>query len=90
MDWPVAVVICCGVLLIAVIVWQVMATGRTAVVQEYQKEIAIQIKQDTESVLDEFRAVIADLVAGQREISEGITEIRTRVTAIEKILRDVE
>lgn len=89
MDWPIAVVSCAGVLLLAVVVWQVMATGRTAVEQEYQKEIAVQIKKDTEDVLGELRGVISELVSGQREVVESVTEVRARLTAIEKLLRDV-
>jgi len=90
MDWPVAVVACSGVLLIAVVVWQVMATGRTAVVQEYQKEIALQVKKDTKDLFDEVRQTLAELTAGQREVSEGITELRGRVAAVEKLLKEVD
>ena len=93
MDWPVAVVTCAGVLsgglFLAVVVWQVMAVGQTAVVQDAQKEIAINIKRETEGVLAELRGVISEMVSGQREVTEGVTDLQARLAAIEKLLKEV-
>jgi hypothetical protein len=90
MDWPVAVVACSGVLFLAVVVWAVMAVGRTAVVQEAQKEIALQVKKDTAELLDEVRGTLRELSVGQREVTEGVTDLRGRIAAIEKLLREVD
>ncbi|SHM96125.1 hypothetical protein [Cryptosporangium aurantiacum] len=89
MEWPVAIVACGGFLLAAVIAWQIFATGRVAVIHGIRKEIAVDLKKENAEALEEFRATLAELVAGQREIAEGVTEVRARVAAIEKLLRDV-
>ncbi|GAA3386514.1 hypothetical protein [Cryptosporangium minutisporangium] len=89
MEWPVAIVACAGVLFATVIAWQIFATGRVAVIHGIRKEIAVDVQKENQEALEEFRATLAELSAGQREISEGVAELRARVAAIDKLLREV-
>jgi len=89
MDWQTALVTCAGILFAAVVVWQIFATGRVAVVHGIRKEIAVELAKEHEQSLTEYREAVAELAAGQREIVDGLTEVRARVAAIEKLLREV-
>ena len=89
MSWPEATVAIAGIVLIIVIVsviaWQIFRTGQVA------------IASDAASQRDaNFAQAIADGTAAQNttahrlaELSEEIKELKSRVTAMEKLLQEV-
>jgi hypothetical protein len=64
-----------GVVLFMVLVWGVVAVLRT------RSAIALD---------SEHRKLAEEAVAVQRETAEALADLRVRVAAIEKLLRDVE
>jgi polyhydroxyalkanoate synthesis regulator phasin len=90
MNWQDATVAVFGILLVislgSVLIWQIFKTGQVAISSEAEKKKAAEINQ-----------AIADSTAAQQvtaarlaELSEGVQELRTRVAAIEQLLREVE
>ncbi len=89
MSWPEAAVAIAGIVLVIVIVsviaWQIFRTGQVA------------ISSDATSKRDaSFAQAIADATAAQNttahrlaELGEEIKELKGRVSAIEKLLREV-
>ncbi|TQS43244.1 hypothetical protein [Cryptosporangium phraense] len=89
MDWQTAAVSCAAIFFAAVLTWQIFATGRVAVVHGIRKEIAVEVQKDNAASLADFRTAIDELAAAQRELTEVTTDVRARLTAIEKLLREV-
>lgn len=89
MSWPEASVAIAGIALVIIIVsviaWQIFRTGQVA------------ISSDATSKRDaSFAQAIADATAAQNttshrlaELSEEIKDLRTRVSAMEKLLQEV-
>lgn len=89
-NWPDAAVAVAGITMVLVIasvaIWQVMRTAQVKLAADGRERIEAQ-----------YRQAIADGTAAQQvtaarlaELSEGVQELRTRVAAIEKLLREVE
>jgi hypothetical protein len=90
MNWQDATVAVFGILLViclgSVLIWQIFKTGQVAIAKDADETRNAELNQ-----------VIADATAAQHvtaarlaELTEGVQELRTRVAAIEKLLREVE
>ena len=89
MSWPEAAVAIAGtalvIVIVSVLIWQIFSTGQVA------------ISSDATSKRDaSFAQAIADATAAQNttshrlaELSEEIKDLRTRVSAMEKLLQEV-
>jgi type II secretory pathway component PulM len=74
------------IVIVSVLIWQIFKTGQVA------------IASDAATMKDAlYQQAIADSTAAQQvvatrlaELTEGVQELRTRMTSIEKLLREVE
>ena len=89
-NWPDATVSAVAILMVivlgSVLIWQIFKTGQVAISSEVAKRRNA-----------EFNQALADATAAQQvtaarlsELSEGVQDLRTRVAAIEQLLREVE
>ena len=88
--WPEAVFISIAILggcgLVGVIIWQIFLTARRAIESGAQKQAAEELQQVTQ------RAVASNEQAAQElaKISQNVADLNARMSAIEKLLREVE
>jgi hypothetical protein len=88
--WPEAVFISIAILggcaLVGVIIWQIFLTARRAIDSGAQKQHAEELQQVTQ------RAVASNEQAAQElaKISQSVADLNARMSAIEKLLREVE
>jgi hypothetical protein len=88
--WPEAVFISIAILggcsLVGVIIWQIFLTARRAIDSGAQKHAAEELQQVTQ------RAVASNEQAAQElaKISQIVADLSARMSAIEKLLREVE
>ncbi|HSL64822.1 MAG TPA: hypothetical protein VK874_09205 [Gaiellaceae bacterium] len=84
-SWPDAIVAVAGVLgvfgLIAVIVWQVLATGRVS--------IATKREQAYKELAEEAAEAQARTAARLTELVSEVQELRVRATELERMLKEV-
>lgn len=89
-DWPdamfIAVAIASGCAVAAVIVWQVFLTARKAIEKNENTEQQEELKQITQRAVASSEAAATELA----QLSQGMADLRVRVAAIEKMLREVE
>jgi hypothetical protein len=69
-SWPDASIAIFGIILVIAIVWQIFATGRTAIVRDGEGT-----SKRTNELLE--------------SISEDLADVRTRLTEVERLLKDV-
>ena len=88
--WPEAVFISIAILggcaLVGVIIWQIFLTARRAIESGAQKQAAEELQQVTQ------RAVASNEQSAQElaKISQNVADLNARMSAIEKLLREVE
>jgi hypothetical protein len=88
--WPEAVFISIAILggcaLVGVIIWQIFLTARRAIDSGAQKQHAEELQQVTQ------RAVASNEQSAQElaKISQNVADLNARMSAIEKLLREVE
>ncbi len=68
--------------IVVVFVWQIFATARARASAAREEAYTRLAERATEAIEDTSRL--------QQQLSEGLEELRTRVAAIEKLLREVE
>ena len=88
--WPDAVFISVAILggcaLVGVIIWQIFLTARRAIDSGAQKHAAEELQQVTQ------RAIASNEQSAQElaKISQSVADLNARMSAIEKLLREVE
>lgn len=89
-SWPeatfIAAAIVAGCALVAVIVWQVFLTARKAIEKNENSEHQEELKQITQRAVASSEAAAKELA----QLSQGMADLRARVSAIETMLREVE
>ncbi len=73
-------------IIVAILIWQIFATAQTKISADKQTELEAQARQ---SIADSTAAqqVTANRVA---ELTEGVKDLQTRMSTIERLLREVE
>ncbi len=73
-------------IIVAILIWQIFATAQTKISSDKQTELEAQARQ---SIADATAAqqVTANRVA---ELTEGVKDLQTRMSNIERLLREVE
>jgi hypothetical protein len=88
--WPeatfIAAAIVAGCALVSVIVWQVFLTARRAIDKNQNTEHQEELKQITQRAVASNEAAAKELA----QLSQGMADLRARITAIETMLREVE
>jgi hypothetical protein len=90
MDWPlatfIAVAVAAGCSLVAVIVWQVFLTARKSIEKNQDKAVQEELQTLTQRTIASSEAAAKELA----QLSQGMADLRARVTVIETMLREVE
>lgn len=88
--WPeatfIAAAIVAGCGLVAVIVWQVFLTARKSIEKNENTEHQEELKQLTQRAVASNEAAAKELA----QLSQGMADLRARVSTIETMLREVE
>lgn len=89
-DWPmatfIAVAIAFGCSLVAVIVWQVFLTARKSIDKHQDQAVQEELQNLTQRTIASSEAAAKELA----QLSQGMAELRAKVTAIETMIREVE
>jgi len=80
-SWPDAMIASFGIVLVAVVVWQIFGTGRTA--------ISSKGEQGYRSLAEEATATQAKTAAALERLTDEVGELRTRTHELEKLLKEV-
>ncbi len=80
-SWPDATIGVFGIVLVAVIVWQVFGTGRTA--------ISSKGEQGYRSLAEQATATQAKTAATLERLTDEVGELRARTQELEKLLKEV-
>ena len=80
-SWPDATIAVFGIVLVAVVVWQVFGTGRTA--------ISSKGEQGYRSLAEQATATQAKTAAALERLTDEVGELRARTQELEKLLKEV-
>lgn len=89
-NWPNAIIassaVVAGCALISVIIWQIFLTARKSIEVKATDEIREELRSITQRAVASSEASATELA----RVSQSVTDLRVRLTDIEKILREVE
>ena len=80
-SWPDTMIASFGIVLVAVVVWQVFGTGRTA--------ISTKGEQGYRSLAEQATATQAKTAAVLERLTDEVGELRARTQELEKLLKEV-
>ena len=80
-SWPDAMIASFGIVLVAVVVWQVFGTGRTA--------ISSKGEQGYRSLAEQATATEAKTATALERLADEVGELRARTQELEKLLKEV-
>ena len=80
-SWPDAMIASFGIVLVAVVVWQIFGTGRTAISSKGESAYR--------SLAEEATATQAKTADALERLTTEVGELRTRTHELEKLLKEV-
>jgi hypothetical protein len=89
-SWPdamfIAAAIVSGCSIAAILIWQIFLTARKAIEKNHDSQIQEELQTITQRAIASNEASAKELA----QLSQGMADLRARMTSIETILREVE